>query len=95
MHSAQQAPSLHPKLARLKQQFRDLLVRPFDAETQVRLMKMEVESLFPGLNERDQERIVDIVLEHMEVDVPCQRRAALAKRSNVIPFPSTRRARRG
>lgn len=83
---------LHPKLRHLEHQFRDLLLRPFDPDTLARLMKMEVETAFPGLNERDQEQIVDIVLEHMQFDKSRAAKSAAAHPTNIIQFPVIGRA---
>jgi len=83
---------LHPKLRQLEHQFLDLLVRPFDTNTLARLMRMEVETMFPGLSERDQEQIVDIVLEHMQVDKSRAAKSAAVQPSNIIPFPLIGRA---
>ncbi|MBX3598206.1 MAG: hypothetical protein KF874_11620 [Rhizobiaceae bacterium] len=79
----------HPKLVHLEQQFRELIGRSFDSETLARLMRMEVETLFPGLNERDQEHIADIVLEHMQLVRPKPQEPE----SNVIHFAAAARKR--
>ena len=73
---------LHPKLRHLEHQFRDLLLRPFDPDTLARLMKMEVETAFPGLNERDQEQI----------DKSRAAKSAAAHPTNIIQFPVIGRA---
>lgn len=79
---------LHPKLSRLERQFQELLVRSFDPETLIRLMKMEVETAFPGLGDKDQAEIVNIVLEHMR-DAECTAiPVGDTGISNVVPFPA-------
>lgn len=84
---------LHPRLSRLEALFRELLTRPFDPHTMIRLMRMEVETMFPGLGELDQARIADIVLEQMQVDDPCDAARPLIA-PNVIAFPTTGKAHR-
>ena len=76
---------LHPSLSCLEDRFRDLLHREFDADSLMRLMQMEVENTFPSLGERDQMRIVDVVLEQMQGDGEWAK--AVPGRCNVIPFP--------
>jgi hypothetical protein len=79
----------HPRLRRLEDQFRELLLRPFDAGSLIRLMRMEVECSFPGLGERDQDRIVDVVLEHMQVDdLRKDPEPAACRVDNIVPFPT-------
>lgn len=84
----------HPKLARLEELFQDILTRQFDAETLIKLMRMEAETMFPGLTEQDQGQIVDIVLEHMQIDAPQPAMHLQSHVSNVIPFPAGGRVHR-
>ncbi|MCO5064456.1 MAG: hypothetical protein M9924_08550 [Rhizobiaceae bacterium] len=83
---------LHPSLLWLEGQFRNLLGRSFDPETLACLMRMEVETVFPGLLETDQSRIAAIVLEHMQAEELGFSEMDLVPTIDSFPLPGSRRS---
>jgi hypothetical protein len=91
-------------VTRLRRTLYALLKTKFPAETVLEVLLTEISRLFPGLGQKDYERIVDCIIDEAAGNIVQLRsetpfRPIASKRfesvDNVLPFPVGARPRRG